>query len=117
MEAPKPYREMRPWGEFVKFTENTASTVKIITVNPGQSLSLQHHHSRDEFWRIISGEGTVEIGLSGPIPAIVGHDYFCPRETNHRISADREPLIILEISFGDFDEKDIGRVEDRYGRV
>ncbi len=116
MESPKPYREERPWGEFVEFTRNIPSTVKIITVKPGESLSLQHHKNRDEFWRIISGDGTIEIG-DKKVPAVPGHDHVVARETNHRIEGGTQPLVLLEISFGDFDENDIVRVEDRYGRV
>ena len=47
MQSPKPYREQRPWGEFVEFTRNTPSTVKLINVNAGESLSLQSHENRD----------------------------------------------------------------------
>jgi mannose-6-phosphate isomerase len=43
---------------------------------------------------------------------------FIPRRTPHRLSSlsDR-PIRILEISIGDFDENDIVRLEDVYGRV
>jgi mannose-6-phosphate isomerase len=43
---------------------------------------------------------------------------FIPRETVHRLSAVGEGDVrILEISFGAFDEDDIVRLEDVYGRV
>ena len=35
----------------------------------------------------------------------------------HRISAGKEGIEFLEISFGDFDEEDIVRYEDKYGRI
>ena len=116
MEAPKPYREKRPWGEFVQFTKNTPSTVKIITVKAGESLSLQKHGNRAEFWRVISGVGSIEIG-DDSFSAKQNDEYFVPRGTTHRMSAGTAPLIVLEIAFGDFDESDIERLEDRYGRV
>ncbi len=115
MKSLEPYREERPWGEFVKFTENTSSTVKILTVKPGEAFSLQYHHKRDEFWRIISGNGMIQIGNSKH-EAKPGMDYFIPRETNHRIEGGTEPLIILEIALDEFDENDVVRIEDRYGR-
>jgi mannose-6-phosphate isomerase-like protein (cupin superfamily) len=114
-EAPQPYHEKRPWGEFVEFTKNTPSTVKIITVNPGEALSLQKHSSRDEFWRVISGDGYATIGET-TVPLHPGDSHFIPRETAHRLSGGALPLAILEISLGEFDEKDIVRLEDRYGR-
>jgi mannose-6-phosphate isomerase-like protein (cupin superfamily) len=90
--------------------------VKIITVNPGEALSLQHHRNRDEFWHVLSGEGFITIGTER-ITAKAGDDHFVPRETAHRMEASSSPLVILEIAFGEFDENDIVRLEDRYGRV
>ena len=116
MESPKPYREERPWGAFVEFTHNTPSTVKIITVNPGEALSLQSHKKRDEFWHVLSGDGIATIGGEQK-QAAAGAEFFVPRETNHRLAGGSLPLMILEISFGEFDEGDIIRLEDRYGRA
>jgi mannose-6-phosphate isomerase-like protein (cupin superfamily) len=115
MQSPKTYREKRPWGEFVEFVRNTPTTVKIITINPGEALSLQKHKNRDEFWRVISGMGTITIGQE-LFPAEKDGEYFVPRNVNHRAEGGDEPLVILEISFGDFEEQDIVRIEDKYGR-
>jgi mannose-6-phosphate isomerase len=115
-DAPRPYQEKRPWGDFIEFMKNTASTVKIITVNPGESLSLQHHKNRDEFWHIISGEGSATIGdITHPLYA--GSEHFVTRGTAHRLTAGSTSLVVLEIALGEFDENDIVRLEDRYGRV
>ena len=116
MNAPQPYREQRPWGEFVRFTQGEPSTVKILTVNPGQALSLQYHLNRDEFWHIISGSGFAQIGKER-VELAPGSELFVPRRSEHRISAGEEPVVVLEVSFGTFDETDIVRVEDVYGRA
>jgi mannose-6-phosphate isomerase-like protein (cupin superfamily) len=116
MELPRPYLEKRPWGEFIEFSKNTLSTVKIITVEANQAFSLQTHSKRDEFWHIISGSGILTIGKSTS-KASAGQDYFVPRNTNHRAEAQSEKLVLLEISFGEFDEDDIKRLDDRYGRI
>ncbi len=48
----------------------------------------------------------------------VGEELFIPRQTVHRLSAVGEQAVrILEISFGEFDEEDIVRLDDVYGRV
>ena len=112
----KKYREERPWGKFEKFTLNELSTVKILTINVGEEFSLQYHEKRDEFWRIISGRGTVQIGDEKTNIA-TGDERFVPKKTAHRLSAGAEPLVVLEISFGHFDESDIARLEDKYNRV
>ncbi len=111
----KTYREERPWGSFSRFTEGEASTVKIIAVKPGESLSLQYHEKREEFWRILSGEGEVVVGES-ILPAKIGDEFFIQKGDRHRIAAGPSGIEVLEISFGQFDENDIVRLEDKYGR-
>lgn len=109
-------RQVRPWGGFERFTLNEPSTVKIITVNPGEALSLQTHANRDEFWRVIDGSGTITLDGANHA-ATVGQDFFTPRGTEHRVTGGPEGISFLEIAFGEFDEKDITRLEDRYGRA
>lgn len=113
------YQEERPWGNFRQFIKNTPSTVKIITVHPGQSLSLQTHEHRSEFWRVLSGTGTVEIG--GEVTeAEVGDEFTIPVGVTHRVSVDESNTSyfqFLEIALGEFDEEDIHRLEDKYGRI
>ena len=46
-----------------------------------------------------------------------GDEFFIDKKTNHRIEALGKDVHILEISFGKFDEKDIVRIEDDYGRL
>ncbi len=47
-----------------------------------------------------------------------GEKIFIPRETAHRLSAPGDESVrILEVSLGEFDEEDIVRLEDVYGRV
>ena len=119
MSAPslrQPYREERPWGEFIKFTENSPSTVKIITVKPREKTSLQHHRGRDEFWHVISGSGILEIA-NDRIEAKVGSDHLVVRGTAHRLEGGDVSLVLLEISTGQFSEDDIVRLEDKYGRA
>lgn len=112
----QPYTEKRPWGTFTEFTKNETSTVKLITVDDGGELSLQYHHHRDEFWQIVSGVGIVTIGKE-QLTAKAGDHFFIPRGTNHRAKGVGGQLIFMEISFGDFDESDIVRLEDHYGRL
>ncbi|MFC1721599.1 phosphomannose isomerase type II C-terminal cupin domain [Patescibacteria group bacterium] len=105
----------KPWGKFEQFAHNQTCTVKILLVNPGEQLSLQYHHHRDEFWRVISG--TAEIVLGDEIlSARAGDEFFIPRGTKHRIQTKDSATEILEISFGEFDEEDIVRLEDKYNR-
>jgi mannose-6-phosphate isomerase len=107
----------KPWGCFEQYTHNLPSTVKIITVSPGASLSRQYHKKRDELWVVLDEGACVEVGEEVLYPE-VEQKLFIPRETVHRLSSVGEGRVrILEISFGEFDEEDIVRLEDIYGRV
>jgi mannose-6-phosphate isomerase-like protein (cupin superfamily) len=109
------YEENRPWGKYRRFTLNQPSTVKIITVDIGGTLSLQTHTKRAEFWCVIGGSGTVEV--NGVVSQVKkGDEIYIETGMTHRASAETEPLEILEIATGEFDESDIHRLEDKYGR-
>lgn len=108
-------KEERPWGNFERFTLNEETTVKIVEVHAGEAISLQTHASRDEFWRVLSGEGVITIDQEQK-QAREGESFFSPRGSKHRVEGGASGLRILEIAFGDFDEKDITRLEDKYGR-
>lgn len=110
------HHEDRPWGGEECFTENVSSTVKIITVNPGEALSLQTHMNREEFWHVLSGSGFAQVG--DEIKEVkAGDEFWVPKGTKHRMTGGDTQLRFLEISLGEFDESDIIRLEDKYGRV
>lgn len=112
----KAFQEERPWGNFKQFTHNSPSTVKIIFVKKGEAFSLQYHNDRTEFWKILSGTPEVTIGKS-TINAKRGDEFEIPPKTNHRVRSGDVDTEILEISFGEFKEDDITRLEDKYGRT
>lgn len=107
--------DTRPWGNFVQFTQNEPTTVKVITITQGEGLSLQTHEHRNEFWHILSGTGTATVGKQTH-EAKTGDSFFIPAHSEHRMEAGEGGVSFLEIAFGEFDENDIIRLEDRYGR-
>ena|SRR6185437_5337455 len=109
-------KEIRPWGNFERFTLNEQTTVKIITVEPQQAFSLQTHAHRGEFWRVLRGSGRITVADT-IYDAKEGDQFFIPQGAKHRAECEVESLQFLEIAFGQFDENDITRLEDRYGRA
>jgi mannose-6-phosphate isomerase len=109
-------KDVRPWGNFVRYVYSEKCTVKIIEVNPNQMLSKQVHKKRDELWVVLDKGLRVELDdkVINPKP---GDEIVVKRNTIHRLSSLGRRARILEISFGDFDENDIVRLEDVYGRV
>ena len=110
------YTEDRPWGRFEKFHENQLSTVKLIYIKANSRLSLQYHRQRWEFWKVI--KGTAQVELDGKIIEVKEEENIViPKGVKHRVKALNNNCVILEISYGNFDENDIVRIEDDYERT
>ncbi len=105
----------KPWGKFDEYCTNEKVTVKIISVNAEEILSLQSHKHRDELW-IALDKGLIAEINGKKIELAIGQEVRIPAKTKHRISATKNARF-LEISFGEFDEEDIIRYEDKYGRT
>jgi len=106
----------RPWGIFRSFPHENASSIKIITINPSGSLSLQYHAFRSEFW-IVLDEG-LEITIGGKVwKPRKNEEIFIQQKVPHRVrNLGKHPARIMEIWVGDSDESDIVRLKDDYGR-
>ena len=114
--VPSHLSSARPWGRFDQFATNECVTVKIITVEPGQRLSLQRHGLRSELWIVI--DGPVDVEVSGERAQLTtGERAWIPALALHRLGNPTAHVVrVLEVAFGYFDEADIERVEDDYAR-
>ena len=84
-------------------------------MKPGQRMSLQYHNKRTERWIIIKGRATAIIkNVKHFIKN--GDEIIIPSGVLHRLEAFTD-LTVLEISYGEFEESDIVRVEDDYNKV
>jgi len=106
----------RPWGYYRILHEVPGMKVKELTVNPGQSLSMQRHSHRSEYWIVSEGKAAVDRAMAS--------GYFLPGvDLNRHDSLDifvnewhqlknptEHPLRIVEIQYGEkCDEEDIER--------
>lgn len=106
----------RPWGSFRRFPDEGISSIKIITVNPGGTLSLQYHNKRDEFWVILDDGLEVTLGEKVFEPK-KGEELWIPKGVLHRAKGvGKEPARFFELWVGVSEEDDIVRVEDVYKR-
>jgi mannose-6-phosphate isomerase len=121
MPAPEPDKlvaDERPWGHWEVVTKRRDHQVKRILVEPGHRLSYQLHSGRSEHWFIVSGEGVATVdGIDRPIGP--GDSIDVPAGIAHRIAnSGRLPLVFIEVQTGaTFDEEDIVRLADDYGRA
>ena len=119
-----PATTIRPWGSYTVLLDETFCKVKTIRVDPRQRISLQMHKRRVEHWIVVAGRGELELGWScsdlkkrrvqpGSVCKIA-------KLQIHRITntSSTDPLIFVEVQRGDsFEEEDIVRYEDDYGRA
>ena len=108
----------RPWGSYDVVHGGDGFKIKHITVDPGQSLSLQMHHHRAEHWIVVRGVARVTRGDETFILS-ANQSTYIPRETRHRLeNPGTAPLDLVEVQSGPYlGEDDIVRFEDDYGRV
>jgi len=106
----------RPWGSFKQFAKNEDSTVSLMTVLPGQRLSLQSHNERAELWIILDDDAIVQVG--NEIKNYnAGDEIWIRVNEKHRLSCNAQrPVRVLEVAFGDWQQEDITRYEDDYIR-
>ncbi len=108
----------RPWGYYEVLCDEQKFKVKKIVVHAGKRLSLQRHQGRSEHWHIIEGKALVTVD-NNIITLHSGASIDIPQRAVHRIeNTGDQDLTFIEIQRGDyFDEHDIERLEDDFGRI
>ena len=106
----------RPWGWYQVVTESPDSTVKILCVKPGERLSLQTHRKRSETWIPLDDGLEAQIG-ENLVELFKYHKYEVPVGVKHRLINPKGYAVeVIELISGSYDENDIIRLEDDYGR-
>ena len=110
-------RGFRPWGNYLSLASSESWQVKIITVKPRGSLSLQKHRYRSEHWVVVNGTALVTIEKD-EIILKENQSVFIPIGSKHKLANPYEKnLSIIEVQCGSYlGEDDIVRYEDKYGR-
>jgi mannose-6-phosphate isomerase-like protein (cupin superfamily) len=136
--------EMRPWGQFLCFGQNIECTAKVLILHPGEALSAQLHNYRDQLYFIPSHQKIVVEWSTHPVQVDMndpedifdwwqnidgkwqdmydtstdGGMYMFNRRVIHRVkNITKSDQYIFEVAYGENDEEDIIRVEDKYGRL
>jgi cytidyltransferase-like protein len=119
--APK---TQRPWGYYRVLHEVDGTKVKELTIEPGQSLSMQRHHMRSEYWLVTEGKAIVysqtASGYQLPAKEIGQHEEFhVNRYEWHQLTNPyNRPCKIVEIQYGDVcQESDIERKDSSGSRT
>jgi mannose-6-phosphate isomerase len=115
-QKPPVSRVNRPWGSFNQYAHNQPCTVSLMTVNPGQRLSLQSHQGRAELWIVLDDGAVVQFGERTQEHR-AGDEIWIPANEKHRLGCQgNSPVRVLEVAFGDWQQADIVRFEDDFNR-
>jgi mannose-6-phosphate isomerase len=106
----------KPWGKVTTYALNQPSSVRIITIEPGQETSEHYHQLRDEQWIVLDAGLRIQIG-NRVVDAGPGDEFMVASEEPHRITnAGERRGRVLEIAQGYTTEDDTFRLQDDYGR-
>lgn len=116
-EKPAVAQVERPWGSFKQYAHNRDCTVSLMTVQPGQRLSLQSHTGRAELWIVLDAGAVVQVGAEERAYA-AGDEIWIAAGQKHRLSCGAaQPVRVLEVAFGNWQQEDITRYADDYHRT
>jgi mannose-6-phosphate isomerase len=106
----------RPWGSFKQFVSNSPCTVSLMVMMPGQRLSLQSHIGRAELWIVLDDGAVIQVG-DEIATYMEGDEIWIPFTERHRLSSrSDQPIRVLEVAFGQWEQEDITRYDDDYKR-
>lgn len=106
----------RPWGRYKEYARNEPCTVWIVEMKPGDQGSLQTHENFDELWIMLTDGAEVQVGDEIRRPSAFDEIYI-PRGTKHRLSNCSDRIFrMMELAYGDVQDDDKVRYDDKYGR-
>lgn len=107
LEEWKSPKVVRPWGYYRVLHTANGVKVKELTVDPGQSLSMQRHFQRSEYWMVTNGQCVVysllENGYSLPPKELSKHQEFkiAVKDWHKLTNPYSVPCQLVEIQYGD----------------
>ena len=111
-----PFRENKPWGYEIIWASVPGKYLgKILVIDAGQRLSLQHHEEKDETIYVESGR--VEVTFGDSVTFLEpGQAFHVPPGMLHRFKAlGSTEARIIEVST--FHPDDVVRHSDDFGRA
>jgi len=111
-------KSYRPWGYYEVILDTPTYKIKRICITPRQQISLQYHMKRSEHWVITKGIATVTKG-NKLFQLKKNESVYIPVKEIHKIvNNTSDALEFIEVQIGEsLEEKDIIRLEDKYGRI
>jgi sialic acid synthase len=107
----------KPWGSYENIAEEDGRIIKLMFVAPQQTLSLQSHEHREEYWLVLEGTAEVTVNDKSMTLDRFGSVQIGMGDVHRLANNSSEGLCVLEVQSGSkLSETDIVRYQDRYGR-
>ncbi len=107
----------KPWGHELIWALTDRFAGKILVIEAGHRLSLQHHSRKDEWIHVLSGRLRLTLeddaGMDEVRELVAGEGAHVPVGRRHRYEA-AERCELIEVSTPELD--DVIRLADDYGR-
>lgn len=102
LEEWKSTKTERSWGYYRVLHEVPGMKVKELTVEPNQSLSMQRHVNRNEYWIVSEGEATVYWDRHGTTRLVKHKSETIQKQEWHKLVNETNiPLKLVEIQYGE----------------
>lgn len=105
-------RVVRSWGWYEEIQRANGYRIKLLSVAPGCSLSMQSHQHRCEHWYVLSGQATVHLDARCCLLEKNQSIFISVAQRHQLINHGSEWLTIIETQTGTYlEEDDITRYE------
>ena len=111
-------RSVRPWGEFYGWDRGKKWNLKTLYIKAKKRLSLQYHNHREEWWLLVEGDAGAVVHEGDTVKTVElkkGEMFRVGKKQIHRLFS-KKGGVVVEVAYGEFDENDIVRLEDDFGR-
>ena len=107
----------RPWGTFSTVEEGEGYKIRHVMLEPEQSLSLQIHKHRNEYWIVIKGTAKVTIEDKELFVRENESIYVAKSQTHRLENQTKTRLELIEVQVGEYvGEDDVIRIEEAIQR-
>ena len=98
---------IRDWGSWTILARGDGYKIKMLTLLPNKSVSMQYHNHRSETWCVISGFGKARVAER--VFEIKKHcSFYIPIGVTHKIenTSSTTNLVIIEVQQGEIVRED-----------
>lgn len=107
MDIENDVRVNRDWGSWEVITKGTGYKVKMLTLLPHKSISMQYHKHRAETWCVVDGFGKAQVAER--VFDIQKHaSFYIPIGVTHKVwnTSSKTNLVIIEVQQGEITRED-----------